>query len=71
MATEGQRELKKDEFIFWLRNPTTQEWRRRLLELFDHQRHLLAQPNGASADLLKGRAEVLDYVVSPEKLVDL
>lgn len=53
----------------WLANPMTTRFRKFLLENFDHQAALMG--SGATVDRLKGRAEVLEYVIDPKRLFEL
>ena len=62
---DGELEIKADEFDYWLRLPITREFRRRVLEHFDHQKNLLASQPGSSIDRFLGRAEVLDFIERP------
>lgn len=49
----------------WLMNPMTQRFQRLVLESFDHQRALLGTESGVPIDKLKGRAEVMQYIIDP------
>ena len=58
-------EVLEDEVVHWAALPITEEFRKRLIKTFDHQDALLAMQDGASSDLLKGRAQVLAYIKDP------
>lgn len=63
----NEREVKVDEFKHWASLDVTTEFRRRLLTLFDYHASILS---GTSAEVLRGRAEVLDYVINPHRLFE-
>lgn len=64
---DNEREVKIDEFKHWAGLDVTTEFRKRLLNLFDHQSAILA---GTTSDVLKGRAEVLEYILHPHRLFE-
>lgn len=68
MLGENEREVKIDEFRHWASLDVTTEFRKRLLRLFDHHEAILG--NSATFDQLKGRAEVLDFVINPHRLFE-
>lgn len=72
MADLGDNEVEilKDDLVHWLSLPVTNEFRKRLLSLFDHQSALMGSQQGASVDLLMGRAQVLDVVLNPLRLFE-
>lgn len=64
------REVKLEELGLWLMNDITAEFQRRVLERFEHQQAILASSPGTSVDHLKGRAEVLAYIINPRLLFE-
>ena len=67
---DGEFEIKFAELEHWLFLPVTQEYRRRVLAAFDHQNALLGATPGDSVDRYMGRAEVLDYILKPYKVLE-
>jgi len=64
---ENEREVKIDEFKHWAALDVTNEFRRRLWTLFEPHKAILS---GSNADVLRGRAEVLDFVLNPHRLFE-
>lgn len=65
---EDDDSISNMEFRAWLSQPMTTRFRRILIEIFDHQVALLSSEDGKSLDRLKGRAEVLQYIIHPENI---
>lgn len=68
--SEGEYEVRLEELSFWMNLPVTREFRRRLIERFDHQMMILSSQPGSSVDRLIGRAEVLQVIRDPRQLFE-
>jgi hypothetical protein len=63
----NEREVKIEEFKHWASLDVTTEFRRRLMNLFDYHASILS---GTSAEVLTGRAQVLEFVLNPHRLFE-
>jgi len=65
---ELEEKMVHQDLALWLENRMTRLFRHKLLTHFDHQQALLGAMDGTTLDRFKGRAEVLELILHPERL---
>lgn len=63
-------DIQNEELRLWMQNRITQRYILLMREYFDPHMALLGYERGQSADRLIGRAEVLEFVINPEKVFE-
>ena len=63
--------IDRSDLTGWLNLPVTKEIFVLLIKYFDSHEYLLGAEQGQSLDRLKGRAEVLDFIIHKTRFYDL